>query len=151
MKALILVDLQHDFMPDGALPVRDAYTVVPVANRMQAKFEMIVATQDWHPGDHGSFASNHAGKKPGDVVTLEGLDQILWPDHCVQGTAGAAFVPALDQRRLVDLEHGVAAWLSTGPATPRSRARVNRSGFSGGSTTAAHDQDGGAAHRGGHW
>lgn len=98
MRALILVDIQNDFMPDGALPVPDGYEVVPVANKLAKRFGLVVATQDWHPEDHGSFASNNEGMSPGDVGQLAGLEQIMWPDHCVQTTAGARFVPSLDPR-----------------------------------------------------
>ena len=96
-RALIVVDIQNDFMPDGALPVRDGYDVVPVVNALMETFDLVVATQDWHPADHGSFASNHEGHAPGDVIDLHGLDQILWPDHCVQETAGAEFVDGLNR------------------------------------------------------
>ena len=88
-RALILVDIQNDFMPGGALPVAEGDRIVPVVNRIQEGFDVIVATQDWHPANHGSFASQHPGKKPGDVIDLNGIPQVLWPDHCVQGTAGA--------------------------------------------------------------
>ncbi len=94
--ALILVDLQNDFMPGGPLAVPDGDAVVPVANRLMPRYPLVVATQDWHPADHASFASRHPGRKPGDVIRLGGLDQILWPDHCVQGSDGAAFHPDLD-------------------------------------------------------
>lgn len=100
MNALILVDMQMDFMPGGALAVPEGDLVVPLANRLMTHFELVVATQDWHPADHGSFASQHAGKQTGDVIDLEGLQQILWPDHCVQGTPGARLHPALDPSRL---------------------------------------------------
>ena len=103
MKALILVDLQNDFLPGGALPVPDGNAVLPLANRLQAYFELVVATQDWHPADHGSFAANHPGKRPGDVVDLDGLEQVLWPVHCVQNTAGAAFAKSLDLYRVVKI------------------------------------------------
>ena len=99
MKALIIVDMQNDFCPGGALPVKDGNTIVPVINDLMKKFDLIVATQDWHPKDHGSFASNH-GKKPGEMIVLNGLDQILWPDHCLQGTPGAEFVKGLDVKRI---------------------------------------------------
>ncbi len=105
MKALVLVDLQNDFCPGGALPVKEGDKVVPLANELQKKFELIVATQDWHPKDHGSFASNHAGKKPGEVVDLHGIEQILWPDHCVQGSKGAEFHPKLDRSRITRVIH----------------------------------------------
>jgi len=99
-EALILIDIQNDFIPGGSLAVRDGDAVVPIANRLMPLFNLIVATQDWHPADHESFASNHDGKKPGDVIDLHGLEQVLWPDHCVQGSKGAEFHPDLDGRRL---------------------------------------------------
>ena len=96
MKALILEDIQNDFLPGGALPVPEGDQVVPVANELVKHFNLVVATQDWHPADHKSFASNHPGKNVGDVIQLRGLPQTLWPDHCVQGTSGADFAPGLD-------------------------------------------------------
>ncbi|MAT72693.1 MAG: nicotinamidase/pyrazinamidase [Planctomycetaceae bacterium] len=96
MKALILVDIQNDFLPGGALAVPHGDEVVPVANRLIPDYELVVATQDWHPSDHQSFASQHDGHAVGEVITVEGLDQILWPDHCVQGTPGAEFAPDLN-------------------------------------------------------
>lgn len=98
MKALILVDVQNDFIPGGALAVPGGDQIIPVVNRLLPRFDLVVATQDWHPADHGSFAANHPGKNPGDVIDLGGLPQILWPIHCVQNTAGAEFVPGLDRR-----------------------------------------------------
>jgi nicotinamidase/pyrazinamidase len=97
MNALVLVDIQNDFLPGGALPVPDGDAVVPVANRIAGsnRFNLVVATQDWHPPTHGSFAANHPGRKPGDVVVLDGIEQILWPVHCVQETPGAKFAPGL--------------------------------------------------------
>jgi nicotinamidase/pyrazinamidase len=94
-RALILVDLQNDFVPGGALAVKEGDTAVPIANRMQDKFELVVASKDWHPRDHASFAVNHPGTKVGDVIDLDGLQQVLWPVHCVQNTHGAEFVPSL--------------------------------------------------------
>jgi nicotinamidase/pyrazinamidase len=99
MKALIIVDLQNDFLPDGALPVPKGNEVIPLANELQKEFELIVATQDWHPANHGSFAANHRDKKPGDRIVLDGLEQILWPVHCVQNTHGAEFAATLDRKR----------------------------------------------------
>lgn len=96
MKALILVDIQNDFCPGGALEVKDGDTVAPVANKLSEHFDLVVATQDWHPADHGSFAANHPWRKPGQVIELNGLEQILWPIHCVQGSFGAEFVKELD-------------------------------------------------------
>jgi nicotinamidase/pyrazinamidase len=100
MRALILVDIQNDFCPGGALAVADGDAVVPVANRVQPYFDLVVATQDWHPPDHGSFAANHPGRKVGETVTLGGVDQILWPVHCVQDTPGADFASGLDRGRI---------------------------------------------------
>lgn len=95
-KALILVDLQNDFIPGGALAVPDGDQVIPVANAIMKKFDIVVATQDWHPSDHGSFASQYPGRKPGEFIELNGLEQILWPDHCVQDSRGAEFIAGLD-------------------------------------------------------
>jgi nicotinamidase/pyrazinamidase len=103
MKALIVVDVQNDFMPGGALPVCEGDLVVPLANRLMHRSPLVVATQDWHPANHGSFAANHAGKKPGDVVDLHGLPQVLWPVHCVQDTPGAAFHRDVDVQRIVQV------------------------------------------------
>lgn len=100
MRCLLLVDLQNDFLPGGALPVPQGDAVIPVANRLQPHFDLVVATQDWHPPDHGSFAANHPGRKVGDVIDLDGLPQVLWPVHCVQFTRGAEFAPSLDTRRI---------------------------------------------------
>ncbi len=95
MNALILVDLQNDFLPGGALGVPHGDEVLPIANRLQPYFHVVVATQDWHPADHGSFASQHRGRKMGDVIDLDGLPQVLWPDHCVAGSRGAELAPGL--------------------------------------------------------
>lgn len=91
MKALIIIDVQNDFMPGGPLAVPGGDRIVPVINNIQSKFDLVIATQDWHPVAHKSFASNHSGKKPFDVIDLNGIPQTLWPDHCVQGSDGAAF------------------------------------------------------------
>ncbi len=99
MKALIIVDVQNDFCPGGALAVREGNQIVPLINVLQKHFDLVVATQDWHPKDHLSFASNH-NKKVGDSVSLDGLQQILWPDHCVQGSKGAEFVPTLNMEKV---------------------------------------------------
>ncbi len=89
--ALIIVDVQNDFIPGGALAVKDGDRVVSIINSLQGKFQTVIATQDFHPADHGSFAANHPGKKPGEIIDLKGLNQILWPVHCVQGSSGAEF------------------------------------------------------------
>lgn len=89
MRALILVDLQPDFMPGGALAVPHGDETLAIAHRLMPKFDVIVATQDWHPLDHGSFATNHSGTHPGELSELAGLPQVMWPAHCVQGTPGA--------------------------------------------------------------
>ena len=99
MKALILVDLQNDFVKGGALAVPGGEEIVPLVNQIQEHFDLILATQDWHPEDHGSHANNHEDAVPGDVVELAGRPQILWPAHCVQETPGADFVPGLNQER----------------------------------------------------
>jgi nicotinamidase/pyrazinamidase len=99
MNALILVDIQNDFLPGGALPVPRGDEIVSIANRLQPRFDLVVATQDWHPAEHGSFASNHPGRKPGELIELHGLPQVLWPAHCVQKSSGADFAPDLDRTR----------------------------------------------------
>jgi nicotinamidase/pyrazinamidase len=89
MLALILVDIQNDFVPGGALAVPAGNEIIPLVNRLQNSFDLVIATQDWHPQQHKSFASNHEHKQPFEKIVLHGLDQVLWPDHCVQGTLGA--------------------------------------------------------------
>ncbi|WP_158963008.1 bifunctional nicotinamidase/pyrazinamidase [Myroides fluvii] len=96
MKALLVVDLQLDFLPDGALAVKEGDLIIPSINAIQNRFDLVVATQDWHPLDHQSFASQHPNQQQFDVVTLHGIPQVLWPDHCVQGTVGATFSEAWD-------------------------------------------------------
>ena len=93
---LIVVDVQNDFCPGGALAVPKGDEVVPVINRLAARFDHIVLTQDWHPRGHASFASSHPGKKPFETIDLPYGKQVLWPDHCVQGTRGAAFHDKLE-------------------------------------------------------
>ncbi len=105
MNALIIVDLQNDFLPGGALPVPQGDEVIPLANELQRHFDVVVATQDWHPPDHGSFAANHPGKKPGDRIILDGIEQILWPVHCVQNTHGAEFSKAFDTSQVAHVFH----------------------------------------------
>ena len=100
MKALIIVDIQNDFLPGGALAVPNGDVIIPFVNEIMEDFELVVATQDWHPANHGSFAANHKDASPGEVIKLKGLDQILWPTHCVQGTEGAAFSDRLNTRSI---------------------------------------------------
>ena len=100
MKALILVDIQNDFLPGGPLAVPDGDAVIPVANKLQPAFPLVVATQDWHPSNHGSFAASHPGRKVYEQITLNGLPQTLWPVHCVQNTPGAALGAGLEQDRI---------------------------------------------------
>lgn len=103
MKALLIVDVQNDFLPGGALAVEDGDKVIPVINRLQEKFDFIVATQDWHPSTHGSFAANHRGHIVGDIIKLGGLDQVLWPVHCVQETKGADFPSSLHTKKWANI------------------------------------------------
>lgn len=100
MRALVLVDLQYDFMPGGALAVASGDATLAVAQRLMPRFDTVVATQDWHPRDHGSFAANHPGKQPGELIVLDGLPQVLWPVHCVQGTRGAELHAGLEPNRI---------------------------------------------------
>lgn len=93
--ALLLIDLQIDFCPGGALPVPEGDQVIPIANQLIGRFSTVVATQDWHPANHESFAANHPWRKPGQVIDLYGLPQVLWPIHCVQHSFGAEFHPGL--------------------------------------------------------
>jgi nicotinamidase/pyrazinamidase len=104
MKVFIVVDIQNDFCPGGALAVAGGNEIIPLINKLQKEFELVVATQDWHPRDHGSFASNQ-GKRPGEKIILAGIEQILWPDHCVQGSYGAEFVKELDRSRIDRVFH----------------------------------------------
>ena len=100
MKVLILIDVQNDFMPGGALAVPEGDQIVPLINKLQAQFDLVIATQDWHPAGHASFASSHENEKEFDVIKLDGLDQVLWPDHCVQNTKGAEFHPGLETSKI---------------------------------------------------
>ncbi|SER52056.1 nicotinamidase/pyrazinamidase [Faunimonas pinastri] len=94
--ALVVIDVQNDFCNGGALAVPDGDAVVPVINALMPRFRTVVLTQDWHPASHGSFASSHEGRQPFDMVEMFYGDQVLWPDHCVQGTRGADFHPDLE-------------------------------------------------------
>ncbi|MHA4732348.1 bifunctional nicotinamidase/pyrazinamidase [Ensifer adhaerens] len=98
-KALIVVDVQNDFCPGGALGVAGGDEIVPMINGLIGRFEHVVLTQDWHPSGHSSFASSHPGKNPFEMIAMPYGAQTLWPDHCVQGSAGADFHPALEWTR----------------------------------------------------
>ncbi|TBN08034.1 bifunctional nicotinamidase/pyrazinamidase [Agrobacterium cavarae] len=98
MKALLLIDIQNGFCPGGNLPVADGDKIVPIANALieNGGYDLIVASQDWHPANHGSFASQHPGKQPFEMGELSGKPQVMWPDHCVQETPDADFHPDLN-------------------------------------------------------
>ncbi len=100
MRALVLVDLQYDFLPGGALAVSHGQETIAVAQRLIPKFDIVVATQDWHPRDHHSFAANHPGKSPGEMIDVGGLPQVLWPVHCVQNSRGAELHEALERGKI---------------------------------------------------
>jgi nicotinamidase/pyrazinamidase len=99
--ALIVVDMQYDFMPGGALAVAEGDAIIPLVNRLAQRFENVVLTQDWHPAGHASFATSHPGFKPFDIIRLPYGDQTLWPDHCVQGSGGARLHDS------VEIEHAM--------------------------------------------
>jgi len=94
--ALLVIDVQNDFIPGGQLPVPEGDLIVPLINRLARQFSQVIIAQDWHPPGHASFASRHPGKQPFDSVQLPYGEQTLWPEHCVQGSAGAEFHPQLD-------------------------------------------------------
>ena len=99
MNALLVVDVQNDFLPGGALAVPGGDQVIPIVNRLVECFALVLATQDWHPANHGSFAANHPNRRAGEMIDLNGIRQILWPVHCVQGSPGAAFSAQLRTER----------------------------------------------------
>lgn len=100
MRALVIIDIQNDFIPGGSLAVPGGEEIVPIINELQHKFDLVIATQDWHPRDHSSFAENHPGKKEFDIIKLNGMDQKLWPVHCVQNSKGAEFHPELQTEKI---------------------------------------------------
>ncbi|QII71936.1 bifunctional nicotinamidase/pyrazinamidase [Apibacter sp. B2966] len=100
MKALIVVDIQNDFLQGGSLAVQGGNEIIPIINFIQEKFDLVVATQDWHPKGHKSFASQHSNKSVYDKIDLNGIEQVLWPDHCVQGTFGAEISSELNQNKI---------------------------------------------------
>ncbi|WP_339651991.1 bifunctional nicotinamidase/pyrazinamidase [uncultured Salegentibacter sp.] len=91
MKTLIIIDPQNDFMPGGSLAVPNGDEIIPVINKIQENFDLIIVSQDWHPNGHASFASSHKGKKEFETIDLNGIEQVMWPEHCVQNTVGAEF------------------------------------------------------------
>jgi nicotinamidase/pyrazinamidase len=114
MRVLILVDIQNDFLPGGALAVSDGDAVIRAANKLQSAFPLVVATQDWHPVNHGSFAVNHPGKQVFEQIDLNGLPQTLWPVHCVQGTAGAELAPGLQRDHIAEVfRKGTDPWIDS--------------------------------------
>ncbi len=100
MRALVIIDLQNDFIPGGSLAVPGGVEIVPIINELQNKFELIIATQDWHPSNHSSFAENHPGKREFEIIKLNEIDQKLWPVHCVQNSKGAEFHPDLNSKKI---------------------------------------------------
>lgn len=105
MKALLLIDLQNDFCKNGALEVPDGDAIIPIANALIPQFDVVVATQDWHPANHKSFAANHPWRKPGQLIDLNGLQQILWPIHCVQNSFGADFHKDLNTENIAHITY----------------------------------------------
>ncbi|HCA10008.1 bifunctional nicotinamidase/pyrazinamidase [Chryseobacterium sp.] len=95
MNALIIIDVQYDFLPGGSLAVNHGDEIVQTINDLQSRYDLVVATQDWHPRGHKSFVTSHPGKEPFEEISLNGLNQVLWPEHCIQGTKGAELVPEL--------------------------------------------------------
>ena len=100
MRALLLIDVQNDFLPGGRLAVPAGDEIISLVNALQPQFDLVVATQDWHPAGHQSFASSHAGRQQFEQIDLHGLPQVLWPDHCTQASDGAALAPALQTERI---------------------------------------------------
>ncbi|MBK1834581.1 bifunctional nicotinamidase/pyrazinamidase [Roseibacillus ishigakijimensis] len=103
MKTLLLIDLQNDFLPGGALAVRGGDELIPLINNLMPGYDHILASQDWHPANHGSFAASHPGQQEGEVISLHGLPQVLWPVHCVQNTPGADFAPGLHTQDIAEV------------------------------------------------
>ena len=100
MRALLLIDIQNDFLPGGQLAVPAGDEIIPLVNALQPQFDLVAATQDWHPAGHQSFASSHTGRAQFDQIDLHGLPQVLWPDHCTQASYGAALAPILQTERI---------------------------------------------------
>jgi len=100
MKTLVIIDMQLDFLPGGSLEVPEGDEIIPVINKIQNHFDLIIASQDWHPENHISFASNHNKKNPFEIIEWQGLQQVLWPNHCVQNAQGAMFHPDLEMKKV---------------------------------------------------
>jgi len=100
MRALVIIDIQNDFVPGGSLAVAGGDEIIPIINKLQNKFDLVIATQDWHPLDHSSFAINHPGKKEFEIIKLNEIDQVLWPVHCVQNSEGAEFHHELNSNKI---------------------------------------------------
>ncbi|MBI2743566.1 MAG: bifunctional nicotinamidase/pyrazinamidase [Chlamydiales bacterium] len=114
MRALLIVDMQNDFMPKGPLAVPNADRTVSLINSLMPKFSLVIATQDCHPADHVSFAQNHPGRKPGEMIKVRGIEQILWPVHCVQKTLGAELTKDLDRSRIETIFYkGTDKWIDS--------------------------------------
>lgn len=130
--ALILIDVQHDFLPGGALAVPDGDQILPAVEALADLFDQVVLTQDWHPAGHSSFASSHPGRSPFEQVAMPYGDQVLWPDHCVQGTRGAALAlpdRVLNKARLI-LFKGTRPGIDSYSAF-RENDRATRTGLAG--------------------
>ena len=100
MKTLVLVDIQNDFLKDGSLAVPEGEKIIKPINKIIKQYDLVIATKDWHPKNHISFASNHPDKKIGDIINVNGVDQVLWPDHCIQNSYGSDFPEQLDISKL---------------------------------------------------
>ncbi len=129
MKALLIVDIQNDFMPGGALPVPRGDEVIPIINKLIPHFSLVVATQDWHPKNHISFAANHRGKKVGEIIVVEGISQVLWPVHCVQNTHGASLVDRLNKKSIAKIFFKGVDSLVDGYSAFFDNARIKQTGL----------------------
>lgn len=100
MRALIIVDIQNDFLPGGTLAVANGNEIIPIINKIQCYFDLVIATQDWHPANHKSFVSNHPDRIVFETIDLNGTEQILWPEHCIQGSIGSDFAQDLNTHKI---------------------------------------------------
>lgn len=105
MKALLIVDVQNDFCPEGNLAVKEGDGIIPVINGIMSRFDIIIASKDWHPDNHICFISQHNDKRIGETVICDGIPQIIWPEHCIQDTAGSEFHPDLNTCRILKIIH----------------------------------------------